>query len=96
MMTDNRELDKTRPRQRLAHEIMNTEHQSTYRLLIRSEEKGRGILETILYGLMALSVMPSIVQFGCEHNRLPSALMGEPQEMQYLSHEPDLDCDGQC
>ena len=35
----------------------------TYKLLVQSEEKNRNILETALYGLVALSVIVSIWQF---------------------------------
>ena len=35
----------------------------TYKLLVQSEEKSRNILETALYGLVALSVIVSIWQF---------------------------------
>ena len=37
--------------------------ESTYKLLVQSEEKSRNILETVLYGLVALSVIVSIWQF---------------------------------
>ena len=76
---------------------MNNETQSTYGLLIRSEEKGRSIIETFVYGLLALSVVVSIVQFAREHNQLPASVIAEPTpEIQYLSHQTDADCDGQC
>src|SRR5436190_19590046 len=44
-MNDHRHLDKMRSRRRLHHKsegshIMNNEHESTYTLLVRSEEKG--------------------------------------------------------
>ena len=35
----------------------------TYKLLVQSEEKSRNLLETALYGLVALSVVVSIWQF---------------------------------
>ena len=35
----------------------------TYKLLMQSEEKSRNILETVLYGLVAISVTVSIWQF---------------------------------
>ena len=50
---------------------MNNEHESTYRLLVRSEQKNRGIVETMLYALLALSVIVSIWQFAQESNALP-------------------------
>ncbi len=36
---------------------------TTYRLLIQSEEKGRNVLETALYAIVAVSAMASIWQF---------------------------------
>ena len=35
----------------------------TYKLLVQSEEKSRNILETVIYGLVAASVLVSIWQF---------------------------------
>ncbi len=43
---------------------MKTSHEeSTYALLVRSEEKGRTFLGTVLYMLLFLSVVLSIWQF---------------------------------
>lgn len=43
---------------------MNTSHEeSTYALLVRSEEKGRTLLETVLYTLWILSAVAAIWQF---------------------------------
>ena len=42
---------------------MNNQSESTYRMLVRSEEKGRGILETLVYATFTLSVVLSICQF---------------------------------
>ncbi len=50
---------------------MNNEHESTYTLLVRSEEKGRSIMETVLYALFGLSAIVSIWQFALQPNRLP-------------------------
>jgi hypothetical protein len=36
---------------------------STYRLLMHSEEKGRNVLETALYGLFAVSALVTFWQF---------------------------------
>ena len=51
--------------------IMNNEHESTYALLVRSEDKTRSIMETVVYGLFALSVLVSIFQFVEQPNPLP-------------------------
>lgn len=42
---------------------MNNQSESTYGMLIRSEEKGRGILEILVYAVFALSTVLSICQF---------------------------------
>ena len=43
--------------------LMNNEFESTYALLVRSEEKGRGVLEIVLYAIFVLSVIAGICQF---------------------------------
>lgn len=50
---------------------MNNEHESTYTLLVRSEEKGRGVVETMVYALLGLAVVVSIWQFAQQPNPLP-------------------------
>ena len=50
---------------------MNNEHESTYTLLVRSKEKVRGMMETMVYALLGLSVIVSIWQFVLQPNRLP-------------------------
>lgn len=50
---------------------MKNEHESTYTLLVRSEEKNRGIAETVIYAILGLSVIVSIWQFVEQSNRLP-------------------------
>jgi hypothetical protein len=42
---------------------MKSHEESTYALLIRSEEKSRNILETVLYAFFILSAIVSIWQF---------------------------------
>ena len=51
---------------------MNNEFESTYALLIRSEEKGRGLLETLAYTLLILSGVFSIWQFAHQSVILPT------------------------
>jgi hypothetical protein len=41
----------------------NQVEESTYDLLLRSEDKKSAIFETILYGLVALGVLVAILQF---------------------------------
>ena len=43
--------------------IMNNQFESAYAMLVRSEEKGRGILEILVYALFTFSVVLSICQF---------------------------------
>jgi hypothetical protein len=42
---------------------INTQFESTYALLVRSEEKGRSALEVVLYAIFLLSVVAGIWQF---------------------------------
>ena len=42
---------------------MKSHEESTYALLVRSEERSRGILETVLYAFFILSAIVSIWQF---------------------------------
>ena len=42
---------------------MNIQFESTYSMLARSQEKGRGILEILVYTAVILSVVFSIWQF---------------------------------
>ena len=42
---------------------MNIQSESTYGMLVRSEEKGRGILKILVYAAVILTVVLSIWQF---------------------------------
>jgi hypothetical protein len=44
---------------------------STYKLLIRSNEPGRNIMETAIYALLSACVVVSIVQFAQQPSKLP-------------------------
>jgi hypothetical protein len=48
----------------------NPVRKSTYALLVRSEEKERGLFETIVYSLLIVSAVIGIWQFA--HLRVPS------------------------
>ena len=61
---------------------MNNEHESTYKLLVRSEETGRSIMETAVYALLSLSAIVSIWQFAEQPNRLP---IDRPKREPYLA-----------
>ena len=56
-------LDKSDTRRRSEGERENMKNTSTYKLLVQSEEKKRNILETVIYCLVAASVIVSIWQF---------------------------------
>jgi hypothetical protein len=49
---------------------LNPVRKSTYALLVRSEEKERGLFETFVYGLLIVSAVVGIWQFA--HLRVPS------------------------
>jgi hypothetical protein len=52
---------------------LNEVEESTYSLLIRSEEKTRAISETIIYGLIILSAIAAILQFAAQPDIFPLA-----------------------
>ena len=54
---------------------------TTYALLVRSEEKGRSIMETAVYALLGLSAILSILQFVQQPERLPTALTTQGYEI---------------
>ena len=54
-----------------ANQTNNKTHESTYALLVRSEEKERGLFETIAYGLFILSAVAAIWQFVQQPVNLP-------------------------
>jgi len=45
------------------NQLSNKVIESTYALLVRSEDKKRAVFETVLYGLVAVSVLVAILQF---------------------------------
>jgi hypothetical protein len=61
-------LSDSRQKHRSASSLQKREivMKTTYRLLVQSEEKSRNILETALYGLVAVSVSAAIWQFANE------------------------------
>jgi hypothetical protein len=56
---------------------------TTYALLVHSEEKGRGIMETAIYALLGLSAILSILQFVQQPDRLPATLTTQAYEVSY-------------
>ena len=67
----------------------NEIHESTYALLMRSEEKERSLFETIVYGLFMLSAVAAIWQFAQQPLDLPLATT--PQ----TAAETQVDCAAQ-
>jgi hypothetical protein len=49
--------------------------ESTYALIIRSEEKQRGRLETLVYTLLIISGLFALSQFGREAMTMPANIM---------------------
>ena len=52
---------------------LNEGEETTYSLLVRSEEKTRAIFETIIYGLIILSAIAAILQFAAQPDPFPLA-----------------------
>jgi len=61
------------------HRLMNND--TTYALLVQSEEKGRNIMETAVYALLGLSAILSILQFVQQPDRLPATLTTQAYEI---------------
>jgi hypothetical protein len=57
---------------------MNNQHESTYALITRSEEKSRTILEIMLYAAFSLSTVIAICQFAQQPVKLPAAEIKSP------------------
>jgi hypothetical protein len=56
---------------------------TTYALLVQSEEKGRSIMETAVYALLGLSAILSILQFVQQPEGLPTKLTTQAYEISY-------------
>ena len=54
---------------------------TTYALLVQSEEKGRSIMETAVYALLGLSAILSILQFAQQPERMPTTLTTRAYEI---------------
>jgi hypothetical protein len=52
---------------------MTNQQESTYALLVRSEEKSRGVLEIILYALFIFSALVPRWQFAQQPVKVPAA-----------------------
>jgi hypothetical protein len=52
---------------------MTNQQESTYALLVRSEEKSRGVLEIILYALFIFSALVPLWQFAQQPVKVPAA-----------------------
>jgi hypothetical protein len=54
---------------------------TTYAMLVQSEEKGRSLMETAVYALLGLSVILSILQFVKQPERIPATLTTQVYEI---------------
>ena len=54
---------------------------TTYAMLVQSEEKGRSIMETAVYALLGLSAILSILQFVQQPERVPATLSIQAYEI---------------
>ena len=61
------------------HRLMNND--TTYAMLVQSEEKGRSIMETAVYALLGLSAILSILQFVQQPERMPATLTTQAYEI---------------
>jgi hypothetical protein len=71
--------------------LMNNQFESTYALLVRSEEKKRGMLETVLYVALILSALVVIWEFAQGPVRiqavgLEQGAVSQPAKTQVISH----------
>lgn len=68
--------------------------ESTYALLVRSEEKSRSVLEVVLYAFFILSAVFSIWQFANQPNALPLNSVSTPGSIacQSQNGHPRLQC----
>ena len=58
---------------------------TTYALLVQSEEKSRSIMETAVYALLGLSAILSILQFVQQPERMPTTLTTQAYEISVIS-----------
>ena len=58
---------------------MTNQQESTYALLVRSEEKSRGVLEIILYTLFMFSALAPLWQFARQPVKVPAAGLQPPR-----------------
>jgi hypothetical protein len=78
-------LDKRDNQKRSEQKKGNMKNGNTYKLLIQSEEKRLNILETVVYGLVALSVIVSIWQFAETPMQTVKARTDRPVEVEIAS-----------
>jgi hypothetical protein len=77
-MNNQQTIDKAGTPRRL--KIMKNEAQSIYGLLVRSEEKGRSMMETAIYALCILSAVVAIWQFVRQPAPLSFESLGSPAQ----------------
>ena len=60
--------------------------ESTYALLVRSEEKQRSRFETLIYMVLIVSTIFAISQFGCQAVIMPSSTVHVPMVASDAGH----------
>ena len=71
------------------NQSINEVQESTYALLVRSEEKERSLFETIVYGFFIMSAVAAIGQFALQPVSLPLENMPQTasvKQAQVVSH----------
>jgi hypothetical protein len=66
-------------------QVNNEVHESTYALLVRSEDNERNLFETIVYGLFILSAVAAIWQFAQQPINLPLGAMSRTASASQVS-----------
>jgi len=61
------------------HRKKDMETRTTYRLLVQSEDRNRNIMEVVVYGLVALSVIVSIWQFAEQPLQTTAVKVGQAE-----------------
>ena len=78
-------LDKRETQSRSEQKRGKMKTRYTYKLLMQSEEKNLNIFETIIYGLVALSVIVSIWQFAEQPVQMTGIRSDRQAEVQIAS-----------
>ena len=72
--------------------MKNPHNETTYSLLVRSEEKNRSVLEIVVFALFMLSAVFSIWQFAVQPISVPSYLGSESLACETQDGQIRLQC----